>query len=72
MEESDLIKAIVIMEHSKGEKGDPRFKELDEAIDKIQYFQYIHNLEKSPLSEISKRIRELVILKNERRYGIDR
>eukprot|EP00347_Sterkiella_histriomuscorum_P021222 403334774 len=70
LKETDFMKTIMLKEKSRGIEGDPRFKVLDNAFEKINYFQYIHNLEKSQLAEISARLKELVILKNERRYNL--
>jgi len=41
------MKLILLKEKTRGKEGDPRFKNLDNTFEKINYFQYIHNLEKS-------------------------
>jgi hypothetical protein len=50
------------------EKLNPQFKKINSKLEKIDYITYLHSLEKKDLHEMSVRIRELQILKNERKY----
>lgn len=36
--EADTMKGIILKEQTRGERGDPRFKNLEDSIEKIQYY----------------------------------
>ena len=50
------------------ERFNPRFKQLNNKLERIDYISYIHSLEKKNLTEMADRLRQLAILKSERKY----
>ena len=50
------------------ERFNPRFKSINSKLDRIDHISYVHSLEKKNLTDVTTRLRELHILKMERKY----
>lgn len=50
------------------ERFNPRFKKLNAKLDHIDHIRYVQTLERKNLTEMSQRLRELAVLRNERKY----
>ena len=50
------------------ERFNPRFKKLNAKLDYIDHLKFVQGLQKKDMREMTQRIRELAILKNQRIY----
>ena len=60
--------AYKIHKNQLSERFNPRFKKLNAKLEHIDHIAYVHSLEKKNLNEMTQRLRELHVLKMERKY----
>ena len=60
--------AYKVHKNQLSERFNPRFKSLNAKLERIDHIAYVHSLEKKNMPEITMRLKELHILKMERKY----